>query len=954
MRKLLIVALLGLAAISPILGAVGAPFFYDAQVILDSKGDPALRTFLARASTNTQEQISILLVFDDIPTSQQISELSRLGTIETFTGHVANIRVPVDLLPQVSSLGFVSRVSYPKQSSARLDTSVPEILANKVWQDVRDAGGSAVNGTGVVVGIVDTGIDYTHRDFFFKNGTSKILYLWDQSTKGKAPLGFGYGNECSRIEIQARTCSEIDGETNGFSPGHGTAVAAVAASSGQAAGFFESCLRYDGTTWYNDKVLCQDSGSPSVPLLAQSSDYRYFGSVGKFNQLFVEIESAGGYGNFIWEYSLGLGNWNSLSVESNQTLNLARTGTIRFTPPDNWINDSVHGSGNQYWIRVRAASVQKAAMIRHIQSNPPYMGVAPNAMIIAVKLRNGGDDSVLNGINYIVKRARQLNLPFVVNYSFGDGLGSHDGTEPLELAFTDLASQGVPFVIDAGNSGNANLHVSGKLSSGRSVNVAWATDRAQKYVDLWYPTTDNIAISVTTPSRIIVPGPTPERGVKTSDGNVVILADKRATGKEWWINITSASNTLLSLRWSFNLTGISVQDGKWDAWAEPGEFLSDTPASRAGLYKIDPFDTIDSPGISKEVIAVGAYMTKYYWRSGCDSCIDYTNSQGLRGVWWVPTEASGVGNITYYSSMGPTRDGRTKPEIVAPGSNVAAARASNRPNRNSDPDNYHQIWRGTSFSAPHVAGVIALMLQMNHYLSPNQIRTILTQNARQDEFTGPISKQTGSPVWGWGKINALTSTFDAPSLYTITVQIDSLGLPLKTNLTLDGSNVLSITLNQTKQQVFEFQRGGTHTLELSPTIQVGSGSMYQLLRNSWSFDSGGVRRFHYQLLFLLEVTSRYGEATGGGWYEANSTAIINVSPTEAEGYVFQGWRGSITSNSPTVEIRMDSSKQVTAFWVPSPRVPNLVEIIVILALAISITLIVILRYKLTKQRRNRA
>ncbi len=948
MLQLLSIAVLTFAAISPLLQIVGAPFFFDHQITLHSKADPALRSFLAQSSTAITGEVRVLLVFSDLPSPQQMRELRELGVLESFTGHVATMHLPGSLLPQVASLDFVDRVSYPRTLSTKLDGSVPEILADKVWETVRDTEGNYVNGTGVVIGIVDTGIDLTHRDFYFGNGTSKLLYLWDQSAKGNSPQGFDYGNQCTRVEIQAYTCSEIDGETNGFSPGHGTAVAAVAASSGESGRLFESCLRYDGARWHNDTGICGDSNAQFV-LLAGGSDYRYFGASYKFNQIFFDVQSPGHYENIVWEYSQGLGSWGPLLVESNQTSGFAQSGTVFFAPPSDWGADAVDGT-NHYWVRMKAARLDKPAIIGHIQENPPYRGVAPAALLIPVKLRDGSDDSVVDGVNYIVKKARELDLPFVINYSFGDSLGSHDGTEPVELAFTDFASNGVPIVVVAGNSRDANLHVSGRLLAGQSVTVPWSTDQAQNYVDLWYPANDVLGISVRTPNGTVVSGPTRETGVNTPFGNVAILADKRTTGKEWGINITSTSEPGQQPEtWSFTLTATTVEDGRWDAWTEPGKF-STPERDQTSLYKIDPSDTIDSPGTARGVITVGSYMTKYFWHSGCSSCIDYTTSIGKRGVWWVITEASQVGNITFSSGMGPTRDGRTKPEIVGPGANIAAARAFNRPPRYSDPDNYHQIFRGTSFAAPHVTGTIALMLQMNRYLSPNEIRTILTEDARQDKFTGSIDKLTGSSLWGWGKLNALNSTRDAPSLYTATVEIEPVEIPLFANLTLDGQNIQKISLNQTRRIVLEFRRGENHTMAPSLTIQVDPGTRYALVEAPWNFSAGGVRRFHYQLQFYLHVKSAFSYPTGTGWYKANSTAIASVVPPVAEGYEFSGWIGAISSDSPTVQVKMDSSKEIVAVWRPVHSPLNIENIIgVALAIAISLAVALVVRYKMPKR-----
>jgi subtilase family serine protease len=301
--------------------------------------------------------------------------------------------------------------------------------------------------------------------------------------------------------------------------------------------------------------------------------------------------------------------------------------------------------------------------------------------------------------------------------------------------------------------------------------------------------------------------------------------------------------------------------------------------------------------------------------------------------------------------MGPTRDGRIKPDITAPGAAIAVARPFNR-NVDSmgDPDNYHRMVFGTSFAAPHVAGAIALMLQLNHYLSPNQIRTILIKDARQDRFTGNIDKQTGSTLWGWGKLNALNSTLDAPSVYAVRMEIDPLGLPLRTNLTLDGQNIREVSLNKTPPIILEFRDGGNHTVTPSRIIQIDPRTRYELAEEPWTFSAGGVRRFHYQLQFFLQVKSALSYPTGTGWYSANSTAVASVVPPAAEGYEFLGWIGSVISDSPTVQVKMDSGKEVVAVWRPVKSPLNISNIVgIALAIAISLIVALVIRYKRPKR-----
>lgn len=90
-----------------------------------------------------------------------------------------------------------------------------------------------LNGDGVIVGIIDSGIDYTHKSFINSDGTSRILYIWNQSADGKAPDGFIYGTEYNNDEINNALKS---GEPYKIIPnndiiGHGTAVSGIAAGN---------------------------------------------------------------------------------------------------------------------------------------------------------------------------------------------------------------------------------------------------------------------------------------------------------------------------------------------------------------------------------------------------------------------------------------------------------------------------------------------------------------------------------------------------------------------------------------------------------------------------------------------------------------------------------------------------------------------------------------------------
>jgi uncharacterized repeat protein (TIGR02543 family) len=143
----------------------------------------------------------------------------------------------------------------------------------------------------------------------------------------------------------------------------------------------------------------------------------------------------------------------------------------------------------------------------------------------------------------------------------------------------------------------------------------------------------------------------------------------------------------------------------------------------------------------------------------------------------------------------------------------------------------------------------------------------------------------------------------------------------------------------------EFGKGTTHKIELEPgIIQAEAGKRYVLSETTWEFSSGGIRVFTYKLQFYLSVISSYGATSGTGWYDANTTATASVYPLEVQGFVFNGWRGHITSTSPSVQVTMDSEKQIEAQWTQNvsttTSVPPVVFLITSLTLGVMVSLAV--------------
>lgn len=100
---------------------------------------------------------------------------------------------------------------------------------------VRNIPNLNLRGQGVLIGIIDTGIDYTHNAFKYADGTTKILSIWDQTIQSESsqPEGFNYGTEYTQLQINLALTSAdpLSVVPSVDEIGHGTALAGIAAGS---------------------------------------------------------------------------------------------------------------------------------------------------------------------------------------------------------------------------------------------------------------------------------------------------------------------------------------------------------------------------------------------------------------------------------------------------------------------------------------------------------------------------------------------------------------------------------------------------------------------------------------------------------------------------------------------------------------------------------------------------
>lgn len=124
------------------------------------------------------------------------------------------------------------------------------------------------DGTGVLMGIIDSGIDINHPDFKDSTGYTRIKWLWDMTKPlaGNTPQPYGYGQEWSDADIMAGLASSHTGEDE-F--GHGTYVTGIAAGNGSAVGHFQGVAPKSDLL-----IVCYDfHAQDNIPRIAHAVEY---------------------------------------------------------------------------------------------------------------------------------------------------------------------------------------------------------------------------------------------------------------------------------------------------------------------------------------------------------------------------------------------------------------------------------------------------------------------------------------------------------------------------------------------------------------------------------------------------------------------------------------------------------------------------------------------------------
>ena len=620
---------------------------------------------------------------DDVANGDRRESATARRSVVTSRLEAALRRVPPGLAGRFDSLGVTVRgragsivtLAVPAsalESVAQLDelvwlrTGTSYHLMNDVstsdsYTAARTENSTFANaGEGVIVAVIDSGIDWTSMDFRNADGTTRLLGIWDQTIGGGSyppPPGSTFGSFYSRADIDAALAAGTDLPTrDGY--GHGTHVAGSAAGNGLATG----------------------NGIPA--------------------------------------------------------------GT--------------------------------------------FAGMAPKADLIVVRaFTNTGEFcpqcDLVAAVEFVDGMARARLEPWVGNMSLGSDLGPHDGTSPDELAIDAVVRPGragSQMAIAAGNEGSSNrrFHWQGTLPNvGLTATTTFTLNSLPPnagsnndliWLDLWYRGSDSATVTIQTPGAQVVSAArgTDSGVVCTTSGAVRVDAtnagDLENGDNEVFVTIWDSPSCapivepatgLWTVRVTTNALG-GAPAGPFDLWNQ-----CTTPRSQVGFgggwVQLSNFalaKSVSIPGTARNALTAGAFVSKTSWING----IGGTTNQPA---------SNSIGGLSGFSGIGPTRDGRFKPDLAAPGEYLGSTKSRDVPASDTflERDRTHVGgYAGTSMATPHVAGAAALLLGLHPEYDSAQVRLALQRGARADFQTDLVPNTR----WGWGKLRVLEGAYDAAAM----------------------------------------------------------------------------------------------------------------------------------------------------------------------------------------------
>lgn len=357
-------------------------------------------------------------------------------------------------------------------------------------------------------------------------------------------------------------------------------------------------------------------------------------------------------------------------------------------------------------------------------------GVAYESDIIVVKMGYSYNNqfprttSLMDAIDYIIRKAMEYNRPVAINISYGMNYGDHNGNTLLE-SYINAAASGYKcsICIGSGNEADKAVHYGGTIKNAQTDTVEIAVGEYQSSIDIqiWKYYWDDIRVTLISPDgteRVIVTHGKISR-YTLGRTNVISLSGEPSPYnlyQEIYINLQLQGSYITSGIWKIQLYGENVRQGTYNIWLPASVSLN----RATGVIRPVAYDTITIPATAGGCISVGAYNS-------------YTGAYAA---------FSGRG-----SALTDVLTAGIKPDILAPGVDISIRRDTRQ-------GVVYTSVTGTSYATPFVAGAAALLMQWgivmenDRFMYGEKLKAYLRSGARQlDGVT-----QTPNPVTGYGAL----------------------------------------------------------------------------------------------------------------------------------------------------------------------------------------------------------
>lgn len=375
-------------------------------------------------------------------------------------------------------------------------------------------------------------------------------------------------------------------------------------------------------------------------------------------------------------------------------------------------------------------------------------GLCRDATIAGVLISLGKEDDdrrqsfydssrLAHAVDYLVELAAKIGAKALsINISLGTNGHSHDSSAPINRWIDhQLAVPGRSVCVAAGNAGQekaaaaddigyifGRIHTSGQIDgAGLNRDIEWivvgntVVDVSENELEIWLSPQDRFEVSVRTPDGKWIGPLKPRQFIENqqlSNGSFISIYNElyyHANGSNYiaiYLSPFLSPQRVVGIpagQWIVRLHGLEIRDGRYHAWIE-----------RDDPQRLGPI------GPDRDAWSFPSFFSE---RTNVDNSSVSTLACGLRIV-SVANLDEPKETINISSSQGPTRDGRQKPDIAAPGTDIVAAKGF------SGPDDLWIAMTGTSMASPFVTGVIGLMFAMQPKLTAAQALGIIQRTAK--------------------------------------------------------------------------------------------------------------------------------------------------------------------------------------------------------------------------------